>query len=90
MPNAAGLGTHLTIGLDNEAKFGPDVDYIEEIEYSVNNCREETFYKAIREYWPDLPDGSLKPSFCGIRPKVTHSISENLLQVQHYGTLDFL
>ena len=70
MPNEAGLGTHLTVGLDGEAMFGPDVEYVDEIEYSVNPHRVVTFYEAIRDYWPDLADDALKPSFSGIRPKV--------------------
>lgn len=71
MPNEAGLGTHLTVGLDGEAMFGPDVEYIDEIEYSVEPSRGDTFYTAIRDYWPDLPDNALKPSYSGIRPKVS-------------------
>ena len=71
MPNEAGLGTHLTVGLDGEAMFGPDVQYVDEIEYSVEPSRGDTFYEAIRDYWPDLPDNALKPSFSGIRPKVS-------------------
>ena len=70
MPNEAGLGTHLTVGLDGEAMFGPDVEYVKEIEYSVEPSRGDTFYEAIRDYWPDLPDNALKPSYSGIRPKV--------------------
>ena len=70
MPNEAGLGTHLTLGLDGTAMFGPDVQYVEKIDYAVDTSRAETFYKAIRDYWPDLPVDSLQPSFSGIRPKV--------------------
>lgn len=73
MPNEAGLGTHLTLDLDGEAKFGPDVQYVDRVEYSVDASRAKTFYDAIRDYWPDLPDNALKPSFSGIRPKVISS-----------------
>ena len=69
-PNEAGLGTHLSLNLAGNARFGPDVQYTDRIEYSVDASRGETFYKAIREYWPQLPDGALQPSFSGIRPKV--------------------
>ena len=75
MPNEAGLGTHLTLGLDGEAKFGPDVQYVDEVEYSVDASRAETFYTAIRDYWPDLPNNALLPSFSGIRPKVSAQCS---------------
>jgi len=69
-PGEAGLGTHLSMDLAGNARFGPDVEYVDEINYSVDSSRGETFYTAIREYWPGLPDGALQPSFSGIRPKV--------------------
>jgi L-2-hydroxyglutarate oxidase LhgO len=69
-PNEAGLGTHLSLDLAGNARFGPDVEYVDDIDYSIDSRRGETFYSAIREYWPDLQDGALQPSFSGIRPKV--------------------
>lgn len=69
-PNEAGLGTHLSLDMAGNARFGPDVQYTDQIEYSVDPSRGDTFYAAIREYWPELPDRALQPSFSGIRPKV--------------------
>ena len=70
-PVAGGLGVHLTLDLQGRGRFGPDVEWIDEIDYTVDPARSESFYGAIRRYWPDLPDDSLKPDYCGIRPKLS-------------------
>lgn len=70
VPEPGGLGVHLTIDLGGQAKFGPDVEWVDEIDYAVNPARSERFYPAIRRYWPSLPDGALMPSYAGIRPKI--------------------
>jgi L-2-hydroxyglutarate oxidase LhgO len=67
---AAGLGVHLTIDLGGQARFGPDVEWIEEENYDVNPRRADVFYAAVRKYWPDLKDGTLHPDYSGIRPTV--------------------
>jgi L-2-hydroxyglutarate oxidase LhgO len=69
VPVAGGLGIHFTLDLAGRARFGPDVEWISDIDYTVNATRADTFYRAIRRYWPDLKDGSLQPSYSGIRPK---------------------
>jgi L-2-hydroxyglutarate oxidase LhgO len=70
VPEPGGLGVHLTLDLGGQAKFGPDVEWVEKIDYDVDPARGERFYRAIRRYWPDLPDGSLQPGYAGIRPKI--------------------
>ena len=70
MPNDAGLGVHITIDLAGQARFGPDVEWIDRIDYDVDPRRAASFYGAIREYWPGLKDGSLAPGYSGIRPKL--------------------
>ncbi|MBD0270334.1 MAG: NAD(P)/FAD-dependent oxidoreductase [Acetobacteraceae bacterium] len=69
VPVPGGLGTHLTIDLGGQARFGPDVEWVESIAYDVDPRRSEGFYAAIRRYWPGLPDGALAPGYSGIRPK---------------------
>jgi L-2-hydroxyglutarate oxidase LhgO len=69
-PESAGLGVHLTLDLSGQARFGPDVEWIERIDYDVDPGRSRVFYDAIRRYWPALKDGSLQPAYCGIRPKI--------------------
>ncbi len=71
MPVPGGLGVHLTLDLGGMARFGPDVEWIDEIDYGVNPARSKGFYAAIRRYWPALPDGALQPSYSGIRPKIS-------------------
>ncbi len=70
VPVPGGLGTHLTIDLGGQAKFGPDVEWVDHIDYEVDPTRGESFYAAIRRYWPSLPDGALQPGYSGIRPKI--------------------
>ncbi len=70
MPEPGGLGVHLTLDMGGQARFGPDVEWIETRDYSVDPERSKTFYGAIRQYWPELPDESLHADYCGIRPKL--------------------
>jgi L-2-hydroxyglutarate oxidase LhgO len=70
VPHAAGLGIHATLDLGKRVRFGPDVEWIDKIDYSVNAARAPLFYEAIRRYWPRLADGALTPDYTGIRPKL--------------------
>lgn len=69
-PEAAGLGVHLTLDLGGQAKFGPDVEWVDGIDYEVDPKRCNGFYAAVRRYWPGLADDSLRPAYSGIRPKL--------------------
>jgi L-2-hydroxyglutarate oxidase LhgO len=70
VPEPGGLGVHLTLDMAGQARFGPDVEWVDHIDYAVDPARGERFYPAIRRYWPTLPDGVLMPSYSGIRPKI--------------------
>jgi L-2-hydroxyglutarate oxidase LhgO len=70
VPEPGGLGVHLTLDMAGQARFGPDVEWVDAIDYAVDPSRAERFYPAIRRYWPTLPDGALMPSYSGIRPKI--------------------
>jgi L-2-hydroxyglutarate oxidase LhgO len=69
-PHEAGLGVHLTLDLAGQARFGPDIEWVEEENYDVDAKRADAFYDEVRRYWPDLKDHSLTPDYAGIRPKV--------------------
>jgi L-2-hydroxyglutarate oxidase LhgO len=69
-PQAHGLGVHLTLDLAGQARFGPDVEWIDGIDYTVDPRRGDGFDEAIRRYWPGLPQGALSPGYAGIRPKI--------------------
>ncbi len=69
VPVPGGLGVHLTIDLGGQARFGPDVEWIDEIDYTVDPRRADSFYAAVRKYWPGLKDDALQPGYAGIRPK---------------------
>jgi L-2-hydroxyglutarate oxidase LhgO len=71
VPVAGGLGVHLTIDLGDQARFGPDVEWIDRIDYSVDPSRADSFYDAVRRYWPALKDGALQPGYAGVRPKLS-------------------
>ena len=73
MPESWGLGVHLTLDLHGSAKFGPDVEWLDTVEYNVDEQLADKFYSVIRLYWPGLPDGALTPSYSGIRSKVCTS-----------------
>ena len=69
-PSLAGSACISRIDLGGQAKFGPDVEWIERLDYSVDAARGARFYAAIRQYWPGLPDEALVPGYAGIRPKI--------------------
>jgi len=72
VPEAAGLGVHLTLDLGGQAKFGPDVQWVDRPDDLVVSMEhEEAFYQEVRKYWPALPDNSLQPGYAGMRPKIS-------------------
>lgn len=77
VPEPGGLGVHLTLNLGGQARFGPDVEWVDSIEYGVDPTRADAFYQSIRRYWPDLPDAALHPDYAGIRPKLVGSEGNN-------------
>jgi L-2-hydroxyglutarate oxidase LhgO len=76
LPEDGGLGVHATLDLAGRARFGPNVEWLpagmraEELDYAVDARLADTFYTAIRAYWPELPDGGLEPAYAGVRPKI--------------------
>jgi L-2-hydroxyglutarate oxidase LhgO len=69
-PIVGGLGVHLTVDVGGQARFGPDVEWVDEPNYVVDPRRADDFYALVRRYWPGLPDGALQPSYAGVRPKI--------------------
>ena len=70
LPDADGLGVHLTLDLAGGARFGPDVEWVDRPDYQVDESRRESFEQAVRRYWPGLPGGALQPDYAGVRPKL--------------------
>jgi len=70
IPELAGHGVHLSLDLSGQARFGPDVEWVQTIDYRVDPRRADAFYREIRRYWPKLADGALSPGYAGIRPKI--------------------
>ena len=71
VPEHAGLGIHYTPDLAGQGRFGPDTEWIDGIDYTVDPRRGSLFYAAIRKYWPGLADGALQPGYAGVRPKIS-------------------
>jgi len=75
-PVEGGLGVHVTLDLAGRMRFGPDVEWLDDndpshVDYRVDPKRADSFYEAIRRYWPGLPDGALAPDYSGCRPKLS-------------------
>jgi L-2-hydroxyglutarate oxidase LhgO len=71
VPEKAGLGVHLTLDLGGQAKFGPDVQWVDDpTDLQVDPHRGDAFYAEVRKYWPDLADGALQAGYAGMRPKI--------------------
>ena len=70
LPEPGGLGVHLTLDLGGQARFGPDVEWVDALDYTVDPRRADAFYAEVRKYWPQLADGALQPAYSGIRPKL--------------------
>ncbi len=70
VPEPGGLGVHLTLDLAGQARFGPDVEWIDKEDYTVDPSRLQVFTKGIRQWWPTLDPSRLQPAYAGIRPKL--------------------
>ena len=70
LAKSGSLGIHFCLDFAGQARFGPDIEWIDNIDYEVDPARNEVFYDTIRTYWPALPDGALMPGYAGIRPKL--------------------
>ena len=70
LPGSHSLGLHYTLDLGGQGRFGPDLEWVTSINYDVDEGRAESFYREIRKYWPELPDGALRTGYSGIRPKI--------------------
>ncbi|WP_462152326.1 NAD(P)/FAD-dependent oxidoreductase [Pseudoalteromonas xiamenensis] len=73
MPEAHGLGVHATLDLDGQLKFGPDTEFIDSLDYHLDETRQYAFVEAIRRYWPNLDASKLLPDYTGVRPKLSQS-----------------
>jgi L-2-hydroxyglutarate oxidase LhgO len=71
MHGPGGMDIHAVIDLAGNVRFGPDVEWVDRLDYSVDPKRAEAFYRSVRTFWPALPDGALSPAYAGIRPKIT-------------------
>ena len=70
IPTPGGLGIHVTLDLAGSVRFGPDVEEVDTVDYSMSGLDVDRFATEIAAYWPELPVGSLRPAYCGIRPKI--------------------
>jgi L-2-hydroxyglutarate oxidase LhgO len=59
---------YYTVG--GRVRFGPDVEYIDAVDYRVDEDKRDAFHASIVTYLPLLAKESLQPDMCGIRPKL--------------------
>ena len=71
IPIPGGLGVHLTLDITGRARFGPDVEWVEHIDFEVSWSRAASFYESVRRFWPALADDQLVPAYAGIRPNLS-------------------
>lgn len=69
--STGGMDIHAVVDLAGNVRFGPDFEWIDRVDYSVDPGRAAHFYPSIRTFWPGLPDGALAPAYAGVRPKIT-------------------
>ena len=70
VPHAGGLGIHLTLDLAGHARFGPDIQWVDGVDYQFDAARESKFVEAVRRYFPRLQAQSIASGYTGIRPKL--------------------
>ncbi|MFY8126578.1 MAG: NAD(P)/FAD-dependent oxidoreductase [Hydrogenophaga sp.] len=89
VPETGGLGIHLTLDMGGQARFGPDVEWVDKIDYQVNDISRQKFAQAIQTYWPACDPSKLAPAYSGIRPKLgtpQHFSSDFVIQTgQDHG-----
>jgi len=71
LPEPGGLGVHVTLDLAGQARFGPDVAWIDSVDYTFDDSARDQFAAAIRRYYPALDVARLQPGYTGVRPKIT-------------------
>jgi L-2-hydroxyglutarate oxidase LhgO len=69
-PVPGALGIHYRVDLGGQARFGPDLEFVETLDYTVDPARMGYFEDYVRRFWPGLPQGALSPDYAGIRPKL--------------------
>lgn len=70
LPSSGGLGVHFTLAMTGEARFGPDAEWTETPDFSIDAQNVGKFRRAIQRYWPDVPEESLSPAYAAIRPRL--------------------
>ena len=64
------MGGIYTLDMAMRARFGPEEEWIDNVNYDIDAARSSTIYEAARRYWPGLEDGMLQPAYTGIRPRL--------------------
>ena len=73
IPEQHGLGIHATLDMANQLKFGPDTEFIDNLNYQTDATQKAKFVSAIKHYWPNLDETKLHCDYAGIRPKLAVS-----------------
>jgi L-2-hydroxyglutarate oxidase LhgO len=69
-PKVTSVGIHATFDLEGRMRLGPGVEYVESLNYAVNNQHQQLFYDSVRKFLPFIEYDDLEPEMAGIRPKL--------------------
>jgi L-2-hydroxyglutarate oxidase LhgO len=67
---SASLGIHATPDMSGQIRFGPDLAWIDKVDYGFDHSRKPGFVEAIQRYYPGLDTDRLIPGHVGVRPKI--------------------
>ena len=70
VPSGGGLGIHATNDLSGSVRFGPDVTWVDSVDYDFDAGRKSDFVAAIKRYYPGLDEHKLVPGYTGMRSKI--------------------
>lgn len=94
IPEPGGLGVHLTLDLAGSCKFGPDVHWIDDVNYTLVEADTAAAHQAISAYLPHVSREDLYPSYAGVRPKITSKDQKDrdfIIQTsQEHGVPNFI
>jgi L-2-hydroxyglutarate oxidase LhgO len=71
MPVSGGLGVHITLDLAGRMRLGPDLHWVEQVDYTSDSSMIQAFYSSVSTFWPAVLERELSWTYCGIRPKTS-------------------
>ena len=70
LANEFSSGLHVGFDLSDQIRFGPDIAWVDQIDFSFDESLKGKFIESIKQYWPQIDSSKLHPDYVGIRPKL--------------------